>query len=93
MVTGGVGSNAVERRTHRTRSETSYVQLPTSADNVTLFAYAADCWPCSSLAAGQLTAANPLRSAVRRPDDCTDGQTDRRSTISLTLLRMLCFCS
>ena len=57
------------------------VQLPTSADNVTLPASTAECWPCSNqstyfLATG-LTAANLLQWHVAA--ECCDRRTDRQT--------------
>jgi len=56
-----------------------YVQLPTSAGNVTLLAFAAERRPCSNLLAGGPTAANPpqRRVAAGRWDGRT--RTDRRT--------------
>jgi len=75
------------------------VQLPTSADSVTLLAFAAERRPCSSRL---ISPARPPCRGVWRPNDGTDGRTDRRTpyhyidptppnmpAVPLTLLRLL----
>ena len=72
------------------------VQLPTSADNVTLLAFAAERRPCSSqsiILATEPTAAVAAEWLDGRSDEQTHThrQTDRHSTVSLTLFRIIAY--
>ena len=68
------------------------VQLPTSADNVTLLAFAAERQPCSNRSTFPVRRAHSSKLAAAafsgRLLGRTDGQTDGRSTVSQTLLRI-----